>query len=56
LQSPFLPSIPYYIVVNGLLEMIIIPLVLFATWYRGRRRILVVATAALYFAMHVWPT
>ncbi|TWD75404.1 hypothetical protein FB561_6842 [Kribbella amoyensis] len=54
LEQMFLPSIPYYIIVNSLLEMLIIPLVLYVSWRPGRRRILILAAAALYFGMRVW--
>jgi MFS family permease len=54
LEQTFLPSIPYYIVVNSVLELLIVPGLLFLGWHQGRRRILVVAAAALYFAMRVW--
>jgi hypothetical protein len=54
LEQMFLPSIPYYIVANSILEIFVIPLILYVAWRPGRRRILIVAAAALYFAMRVW--
>lgn len=54
LKSTFLPSIPYYIAVNGALEMLIIPGVIALSWRPGRRRVVILATAAAYFAMRVW--
>ncbi|MFG1816670.1 hypothetical protein ACGFIF_23140 [Kribbella sp. NPDC049174] len=54
LEQMFLPSIPYYIAVNSILEILVIPLILYVGWRPGRRRILIVAAAALYFAMRVW--
>ena len=54
LEQMFLPSIPYYIAVNSILEILIIPLILYVAWRPGRRRIVIVAAAALYFAMRVW--
>ncbi|MEV5962169.1 hypothetical protein AB0L70_10420 [Kribbella sp. NPDC051952] len=54
LEQMFLPSIPYYIAVNSILELLIIPAVLYVAWRPGRRRILIVAAAVLYFAMRVW--
>lgn len=47
LEQMFLPSIPYYIAVNGVLEILVIPLILYVGWRPGRRRILIVAAAAL---------
>lgn len=54
LEQMFLPSIPYYIAVNSILEILVIPLILYVGWRPGRRRILIVSAAALYFAMRVW--
>ncbi|MEJ3746570.1 hypothetical protein WEI85_27915 [Actinomycetes bacterium KLBMP 9797] len=54
LESTFLPSIPYYIVANGILETLIIPGVVVFSWRPGARRILVLIASALYFAMRVW--
>jgi hypothetical protein len=54
LEQMFLPSIPYYIAVNSILELLIIPAILYVAWRPGRRRILIVAAAALYFGMRVW--
>ncbi len=54
LEQLFLPSIPYYIVTNGLLETLIVPLLVVVGWRPGRRRLLIVAAACLYFAMRIW--
>jgi hypothetical protein len=50
----FLPTIPFYIVANAALELLIIPGLLFIGWRAGKRRILIVAAAALYFLLRVW--
>jgi hypothetical protein len=50
----FLPTIPYYIVTNAALELLIIPGLLLLGWRAGRRRILIVTAAALFFALRVW--
>ncbi|MQA81615.1 MAG: hypothetical protein GEV10_24555 [Streptosporangiales bacterium] len=49
-----MPAIPYYIVANGLLEVLIVPLMLYLGWRAGRRRIAIVTAAAIYFVMRVW--
>ncbi|MEQ7009453.1 hypothetical protein ABN028_25090 [Actinopolymorpha sp. B17G11] len=54
LGSTFLPSIPYYVVVNSLLEVLLIPGVLYLGWRPGKRRALLVTGAVMYFAMRVW--
>jgi hypothetical protein len=54
LESTFLPSIPYYIVVNSILELLVVPLVIVLSWRPGARRVLVLAAAGLYFLMRVW--
>jgi hypothetical protein len=50
----FLPTIPFYIVANAALELLIIPGLLFIGWRAGKRRILIAAAAALYFLLRVW--
>ena len=50
LESTFLPAIPYYIIVNSILEILVIPGVIAFSWRRGPRRVLILAGAALYFA------
>jgi hypothetical protein len=54
LHALFTPAIPYYIVANGLLEMLIMPLLLYLGWRAGRRRIVIVTAAAIYFVMRIW--
>jgi hypothetical protein len=54
LQSTFMPAIPYYIIVNSILEILIIPAVIAFSWRPGPRRVLILAGAALYLAMRVW--
>jgi hypothetical protein len=50
----FLPTIPFYIVANSALELLIVPGLLYLGWRAGRRRILIVAAAGLYFLLRVW--
>lgn len=54
LESMFLPMIPYYIAANAPLELLIVPALLVLGWRAGKRRILIVAAAALYFVLRVW--
>lgn len=54
LVAMFLPSIPYFIVTNGLLELLIVPVMIYLCWRPGPRRVLVVVAALLYFALRVW--
>lgn len=54
LEQTFLPSISYYIVVNSILEVLIIPAVIALGWRPGPRRVLILATVAANFAMRVW--
>lgn len=54
LESVFLPSIPYYITVNGVLELLLVPGALALGWRPGLRRTLILATATLYFTTRVW--
>jgi hypothetical protein len=48
------PTIPYFIVVNTLMETLIIPLALFANWQVPKRRPLVLSATLVFFAMRVW--
>lgn len=50
----FLPTIPFYVVANSVLELLIVPGLLVIGWRAGRRRFLIVAAAALYFGLRVW--
>jgi hypothetical protein len=54
LHALFMPAIPYYIVANGLLEMLIMPVMLYLGWRAGKRRIAIVTAAAIYFVMRIW--
>ncbi|AVT29536.1 hypothetical protein C6361_08540 [Plantactinospora sp. BC1] len=50
----FLPSIPVAILGNVPTELVVIPMLLVLGWRPGRRRILIVVAAALYFVHRVW--
>lgn len=50
----FLPTIPFYVVANSALELLIVPGLLYIGWRPGRRRLLILAAAALYFGLRVW--
>jgi len=54
LHALFMPAIPYYIVANGVLEMLIMPLMLYLGWRAGKRRVAIVTAAAIYFVMRIW--
>jgi hypothetical protein len=54
LEATFLPTIPYYIAANGVLELLLIPGLLVLGWRAGRRRLLIVLAAGLYFVLRVW--
>jgi hypothetical protein len=54
LEAMFLPMIPYYIAANAPLELLIMPGLLVLGWRAGKRRILIVVAAVLYFALRVW--
>ena len=48
------PTVPYYIVVNTLMEALIIPLVVFLNWHIPTRRALILIAVFVYFVMRVW--
>lgn len=54
LEAMFVPMIPYYIAANAPLEMVIMPALLVLGWRAGKRRVLIVAGAAMYFGLRVW--
>lgn len=54
LVQMFLPMIPYYIIANGSMELLIIPSLLYLGWREGKRRTLIVVAAALFFVLRVW--
>lgn len=54
LVQMFLPMIPFYIIVNSSMELLIIPGLLYLGWRAGTRRILIIVVAALFFALRVW--
>jgi len=47
------PTVPFFIVVNTLMETLAVPLAVYLTWHGPRRR-LVTAAAVVFFAMRVW--
>jgi hypothetical protein len=48
------PTVPYYIVVNTLMEALIIPLVVFLNWHIPNRRALILIAVLAFFVMRVW--
>jgi len=54
LEAMFVPMIPYYIAANAPLEILIMPGLIYLGWRAGNRRTLIIAGAALYFALRVW--
>jgi len=47
------PTVPYFIVVNTVMETLAVPLAVYLTWHGPRRRVVTTAAVA-YFAMRVW--
>jgi hypothetical protein len=54
LSAMMQPTVPYFIIVNTLMELLIVPLVVLFNWHVRKRRTLVVIAAALYVAMRIW--
>lgn len=54
LSAMMRPTIPYFIVVNTLMEWFVVPAALFSNWHNAKRRPLIVIASALYFTMRVW--
>ena len=54
LVSMFLPSIPLAILANVPTELFVVPGLLVLGWRQGKRRILIIGAAALFFVHRVW--
>jgi hypothetical protein len=49
------PAVPYYIILNSLMELFIIPFVVFLNWNTNpKRRTYIIIGVVLYFIMRVW--
>ncbi|MFD0684705.1 hypothetical protein [Actinomadura fibrosa] len=54
LSAMMAPTLPYYIAGNSVMELFIVPATIFVGWRAGRRRVLLVSAALVYFASRVW--
>lgn len=54
LSAMMAPTLPYYIVGNTAMELLIVPAALFLGWRADRRRLLLCTATLLYFASRVW--
>ncbi|MGH3915529.1 MAG: hypothetical protein ACRDTC_19295 [Pseudonocardiaceae bacterium] len=54
LSALMFPTLPYFIISNSLMELFVIPAIVFFGWRSGTRRILLLWSVAAYFAMRVW--
>jgi hypothetical protein len=54
LSAMMAPTLPYYIVGNSTMELLIVPATIFLSWRAGRRRTLLVSAALVYFVSRVW--
>jgi hypothetical protein len=55
LLALMMPAIPYYIILNSLMELFIIPFVVFLNWNANpKRRTYIIISVVLYFIMRVW--
>src|SRR5262249_10832908 len=49
------PAVPFYIALNSAMELLLLALLVFWNWDTDRRRrMLIVASVAVYFVMRVW--
>src|SRR4029453_9408198 len=48
------PAVPYFIAVNTLLEVFVVPLAVFWNWHVPKRRPLTVVAVTAYFAIRGW--
>lgn len=49
------PAVPYYIVINSLMELLIVPFAVFLNWgAANKRRTFILIAVVLYFVIRVW--
>lgn len=49
------PAVPYYIVINSLMELLIVPFAVFLNWdATPKRRTFILIGVVLYFVIRVW--
>jgi large-conductance mechanosensitive channel len=49
------PAVPFYIVINSLMELLIVPFAVFMNWSAAnKRRTFILIAVALYFVIRVW--
>lgn len=54
LSAMMQPAIPFFIVLNTPLELLLVPGAMFANWHSERRRPLIVCGALSYYALRIW--
>jgi len=54
LAAMMAPTLPYFVIANNVLELIVAPAVVFVGWRPGRRRTLLVAAVAGFFVVRIW--
>jgi MFS family permease len=54
LSAMMAPTLPYFIIANNVLELIVAPSVVFVGWRPGRRRTLLLAAVAGFFVVRIW--
>ena len=54
LSSLMQPAIPFFIIVNTPMELLIVPAAVVTNWDVGRRRGLVVSAASIYYLLRIW--
>jgi hypothetical protein len=54
LSAMMAPTLPYFIIANNVLELIVAPGVVFVGWRPGRRRTLLLAAVVGFYVVRIW--
>src|SRR5262245_29977123 len=55
LSARMWPAVPFYIVLNSAMELLLVALLVFWNWDTDRRRrLLIVTSVAVYFVLRIW--
>jgi hypothetical protein len=54
LSAMMQPTIPFFIILNTPLELVVVPCAVFANWQNATRRRLILIAAASFYALRIW--
>ncbi len=54
LSAMMQPTVPFFIILNTTLELVVVPCAIFANWQNDTRRRLILIAAASFYALRIW--